>query len=66
VATPEDKKFTLSNKTLVQQFKMLYLDTVKMAGKKARFFYNGREMLDNYEIGSFSFMSGQVIQAMIS
>lgn len=62
----EDIVLTLKTSTEVGEAKIQLRTAKQIPDNEAiRFFYNGREMIDNKTLGNYSYALGTIIQAMI-
>lgn len=61
-----DIRFTEQNTTLISDIKQNIIKNKKLPNTtKVRLLYQGRELKDRQMLGSYSYVSGMIIQAMI-
>ncbi|CAD8140093.1 unnamed protein product [Paramecium octaurelia] len=60
---PQDYEISTQNTSTIQQIKQMILEVTKE--KACRLFLNGRELIDQNQLGNYSISSGTVIQAFL-
>ncbi|CAK83321.1 unnamed protein product (macronuclear) [Paramecium tetraurelia] len=60
---PQDYEISTQNTSTIQEIKQILLEVTKE--KACRLFLNGRELIDQNQLGNYSISSGTVIQAFL-